>query len=658
LFAGKTGILERGLKFFTKSRWKLAGELETVVSLVTLGGSKSPVRGDIVSNTYLALRLLTCSRHTALSHACGFAEISSPMIMPLRNPRPSELAAWILLALLVLIGTPLFLCMPLWADVTFYDLCARNLLSGGVHYRDVFDTNPPGMPWIHAAVRTCVGWGSEAMRAVDLMVVVGVIGLLLGWLRMLGRSREALVWTAVALTGFYFSTSEWCHCQRDIWSLLVVLVAIVIRRRQVVRLLSEGTSLKESDATSTSPRPLFVDASPGSFQTSLTQLAVWSLLEGLLWGASMWIKPFIIIICSACWLFTAIWVYRRAQRPWRRLAADGFGLLAGGLIVGIAGFIWLRETGAWPYFLQVFLEWDPEYYAAVHMTLAIQMRFLLSQLFPWGLVHLAAVPCAVWTLVRLFKSDASYSRDTTGFARGLLAVLYLAWLGQVLFFQKPFDYVLAPLPILGMAVLCAQKWTVPRRVYSCGLGVLAAFVVTAAIYHPLFDTHRLALWPRCWQEGSSAELRDRLALIDARNTTDWQDLARVRDYLAGLKLRDGELTCYNNSTLSLYFDLNLRPSTRYLLFDMLLNFFPSRREEIRRDLDASRQRYVVSDLRSVDLTRGQAAAQAPGQPQMLPPEFPGIWSALFPWNQRIVFRSGRYVVQQAAEPTAALFPVE
>lgn len=546
--------------------------------------------------------------------------------------RYSETVAWLFLALLLLVAVPLFLCMPLWADVTFYDLCARNILAGGTHYRDVFDTNPPGMPLIHAAVRSCAGWSSEAMRAADLLVVAGVVGLLAGWLRTLGRSRAVLAWTAVGMAGFYFSTSEWCHCQRDIWSLLVVLAAIVIRRRQAEQLLNINVALRH--------------------------LAGWSLLEGVFWGASMWIKPFIVMICAACWLFTLLWVSQRTKHCWRRLAADGFGMLSGGLLVGFAGYVWLQKTGAWPHFLQVFLEWDPEYFAAVQMALDIKVRFLLNQLFPWGLIHLAAVPVAVWSLVHIFNGGELYSRDAKTFPRGLLSVLYLAWLGQVMFFQKPFDYVLAPLPILGMAVLCAQPWPSSRSLHACGFAVLTSFCFTAAMYHPLLDPQRLALWPCCWREGSSAELRDRLALIDARNTTDWQDLARVGDFLAGLNLRDGELTCYNNSTLSLYFDLNLRPSTRFLMFDMLLNFFPSRREEVRHDLDISRQRYVVSDLRSVDLSRGQAAAELPGQPRSLPPEFPGAWSSLFPWNEPIVFRSGRYVVQKAARPMGELFPEE
>src|SRR4029078_4012408 len=98
----------------------------------------------------------TTPRQPAFHHACGFADAELPRSMPTLRFQPIELAAWILLALLLAAGVPLFLCMPLWADVTFYDLCARNILAGGAHYRDVFDTNPPGMPRIHSLVRTGV----------------------------------------------------------------------------------------------------------------------------------------------------------------------------------------------------------------------------------------------------------------------------------------------------------------------------------------------------------------------------------------------------------------------------------------------------------------------------------------------------------------------
>src|SRR4051812_35280971 len=78
---------------------------------------------------------------------------------------------WVCLALLLLLGLPLFLRKPLWCDVTLYDVAARNLLQGGIHYRDVFDTNMPGVVWIHALVRGCLGWSSEAMRLFDVLVL-------------------------------------------------------------------------------------------------------------------------------------------------------------------------------------------------------------------------------------------------------------------------------------------------------------------------------------------------------------------------------------------------------------------------------------------------------------------------------------------------------
>ena len=59
------------------------------------------------------------------------------------------LALW--LAVLVL-GVPVFVCMPLTSDVVLYDLQARTVHAGGVAYRDIFETNLPGMIWVHMLV--------------------------------------------------------------------------------------------------------------------------------------------------------------------------------------------------------------------------------------------------------------------------------------------------------------------------------------------------------------------------------------------------------------------------------------------------------------------------------------------------------------------------
>ena len=82
------------------------------------------------------------------------------------------------LAAVLAIGLPLFLRTPIWVDVTYHDLSAWNVLHGGVHYRDVFETNLPGMVWLHAVVRPVIGWSHEAIRVADLLVLAGVLWLL------------------------------------------------------------------------------------------------------------------------------------------------------------------------------------------------------------------------------------------------------------------------------------------------------------------------------------------------------------------------------------------------------------------------------------------------------------------------------------------------
>src|SRR6478672_7961377 len=69
----------------------------------------------------------------------------------------------------LVVGIPLFLCMPPWNDVTLHDMAVRGMLRGGVHYRDVFDTNLPGIDWAMALVRVVFGWSYETLRACDLV---------------------------------------------------------------------------------------------------------------------------------------------------------------------------------------------------------------------------------------------------------------------------------------------------------------------------------------------------------------------------------------------------------------------------------------------------------------------------------------------------------
>jgi hypothetical protein len=575
-------------------------------------------------------------------------------------------AAWITLALLLLIALPLFVCMPVWIDASLYDLAARNVLRGGVPYRDLFDTNLPGMLWAHLAVRGLFGWSTEALRLVDIFLFAISVYFLTRFLRgarsvcvgnpdsLAYASGSALpIWFAVVCFIFYLSTTEWCHCQRDPWMLPFALGALLLRRRQMDSL---------ADATVSSRR-----------------LALRSGMEGICWGAAFWIKPFVAVPAVVCWALCAL----DNKKAGKRLLVDGASLFAGGIIAGIPGIIWLIASGAWAPMWDIFLDWNREYVAARY-PVRHRAKLMFSRLSPWGSLHVVAIPVAMWLIVwalrtgfnptsmhpEASKPDVRHRRRYV-----LLAGFYLGWVAQVVFLQKTYDYSLAPLPPLALTLLLAVVW---RRtagylrwsaVAVFGLFVLVpnpmplirhpAIVVQnprTLLRFPLLNPDRLALWVRCWMEGSTAEVRDDLKLLPwERPSPNWTQLERVRSFLREQGVQDGELTCYHTTTHPLYLQMNYRPTTPYLHFDMILANFPRHREVIRKQLAESGQGYVVSDLAAValNLTPAQTIAEPS---DALPADFPNQWRDVFPWTEPILFRAGRYVVHRVTSPVVRLFP--
>ncbi|MBN9523066.1 hypothetical protein J0H58_31890, partial [bacterium] len=192
-----------------------------------------------------------------------------------RFPWRSARAGWAAFVVIVAVGLPLFLRMPLWIDVTLYDVAARTILSGGTHYKDVFDTNPPGFVWLLCGVRSLLGTSSEAVRAVDVLVVSAIGFLLLHAARRAGAAPAAVAWGAAGMAGFYLFISEFNHAQRDVWMMLPALVATGYRVRRV---------------TAAHDRPV-------------TNLRVFgtAAFEGLVWGAAVWIKPHAFPVAVAVW---------------------------------------------------------------------------------------------------------------------------------------------------------------------------------------------------------------------------------------------------------------------------------------------------------------------------------------------------------------------
>src|SRR5688572_15684079 len=159
-------------------------------------------------------------------------EAASTLSQQIAAPISLQAGRLSVLFLLVVLGInlPAFLRMGLDSDVCMYDLCARGIERGQVHYRDQVETNFPGVVWIHLAVRAVAGWSSEALRIFDVMLVAAAAWLLATWTPR--SAPGARLFVAAVLTAFYFSTSEWCHCQRDFWMLAPSLAALHLRMRR------------------------------------------------------------------------------------------------------------------------------------------------------------------------------------------------------------------------------------------------------------------------------------------------------------------------------------------------------------------------------------------------------------------------------------------
>ncbi|MDY3555120.1 hypothetical protein R5W24_004256 [Gemmata sp. JC717] len=552
---------------------------------------------------------------------------------------------------------PLFLAMPPWCDVTLYQMAARNVLRGGTHYRDIFDTNLPGFVWLMTGAKLLFGWSTVALRAVDLVVIGAVTAALCRFVRRCGGGRDTVAWLAAAVALFYPFTSEFNHVQRDPWMLLPATVAAWLRFRRV----------RTASRT--------------------------ALLEGVLWGAALWLKPHVVVPALAVWAVSAALLARHESRG--SVLRDLAALVCGGALAGVPGIAWLIATGAWPHFLDIFLNWNPAYLAD-NAPLAARIGGLFEMHRPWGVLHFVALPLAALALWDAWVWSSTPGPPAGGFrptrwyapaqsegaaaARAILAALYLGWVAQAVGLQKGLDYVYVPVTLLAFAVVAAQRWCFGflYLLWFVAVGGLLNLADAyphdvAPLVHKLdpadakgkFEKHVLAdgevmkLWVRAITEGDTPELRDRVGQYTGVHCgTNWEDLTSVADHLRSIQppLGAGELNCWHDSTHPLYLMLDLDPATRYMHYGTAFDIKElgppppgqkSKREQIADAVRASRQRYVVSDL-----LRTTHDPRAPYRPESwrggdpLPVWLPDHERQKFPWNQPVVFRSGRYVVHQ------------
>ena len=514
----------------------------------------------------------------------------------------------VILTVICAVLVPLFVCAPVTSDTSLFDVQAMTALRGGVLYRDVIEPNLPGVVWIHMAVRSLVGWSSEAIRLFDLAVFLLTACLLCSLVRRREDSNADTHSSAIPgrlplllfvfLLLFYLTRNEWCHCQRDSWMLLPTACALWLRCQRA----------------------------QGSLPAVCSACA-----EGAFWGIAFWIKPHVAVPALA-----VMTVDRRRHHAWRDWLVDNAWVICGGVAAAIPGVVWLIVNGAWSHFWEMMLEWNPDYLEAGRQRRSLHRLSLMFQRFhPWGLIHLLAVPLALVNIRRLWQHRAADQLTGAAMAstdkRAVISAVYLAWLWQTFLLQHAMDYIHVPEIMLAMVVVAGFEWQLDVAMRR-GAVVFALALLT--VMSPPLRPQRLLLWTRCLQEGSSPEIR---AVLAQGNFPDWEQLDRVQHFLREKQVRDGDVTCFNVHSIHLHQQLGVLPATRYWTVLTPLTMFPRRFDQIMHTITTSRHRYVVLEERETS-----------HQGQIHPAEFPREYP--------VVFEAGSYKVYQVPNQRTATVP--
>jgi hypothetical protein len=560
-------------------------------------------------------------------------------------------------------------------------MAARNLLHGGVHYRDLFDTNLPGFVWVMTALYAGFGPNVIVVRLVDLLIVLGVV-LLIDRLAKWGGATPAGRWWVFASTAlFYPFTAEMSHAQRDTWMALPSLVAVLLRVRRGVRCPDSPT---------------------------LASHFRHSFYEGLLWGAAVWMKPHIALMAMGVWLLTVWRLAAEFPRPRQAIARDFLGNLLGGLAVGLPGVCWLVASGAWPAFHDVFTNWNPYYMRLAQNEFDIRLKDELFWFPPWSLGLILTLPLAVLSVLDMAPwlnragtgSGAGWlgrrlpwqlwdkqAGPDARFVRGVLGGLYLVWAAQAFFVQRGFQYVHVPETLLMFGLWASHRWAwafvaIVWLALTSGLwlvadsdtrlknelnGVDAKIRERFLPRHLLTDTDRLRLWPECWRLCMPDS--ERYALWDKLNrhppheaVISWTEIAELAEFFRAQGVKDGEVLAWFDSPHAVFLLLDVKPGFRYMhVFTAIsINTVDAANvgyPQVMTELEAAdRAKYAISDLEWVVVVSGTEEHRREdflGPPRnpprdLLPAHSP--LSHMFPFNQPTIFRTrnghGRYIVHK------------
>src|SRR5262245_50468590 len=582
-------------------------------------------------------------------------------------------------------GLPLFLRMPPWCDVTLYQMAARNMLNGGVHYQHIFDTNLPGYAWIITLIQWVFGPSVFAIRVADLAVVLGLVLVIDRLAKWGGATPSARWWAFAGAAMLYPFTVEMAHAQRDTWMALPAFTALALRVRRLIE------------------RPPHPSPLEGKGNNTSGSIFRRSVLEGMLWGAAVWIKPHVVLMAAAAWLLTARRLASGHRRPWRASGADLLGNLFGGVLVGLAGVSWLVATGAWGPFVDVFLNWNPDYLQLAWREFDDRMKVQLNWYPPWSLWLIPTLPLALASVLDAapWAGRAGISSPDRGgpvgrrlpgwlwdkqaspemrFVRGVMGGLYLVWAAQAAFIQREFQYVHTTETLLMLGLWASHRWAWAALVLlwvlvTSGWCLIAdtnpdmkSYLDTMptktrdhCVYrHPMTCPKRMELWPTCWRTDLSDTERyalwDKLRMHPPHEAViSWEELSEVAEFLRSQGVKDGGVSAWLDSPPAIYLMLDLDPGMRFMHISTAMGIGSDAGSKgMAERAKKRRARFVINDLEWVSQGyTGEERRSRLGPPRNPPHDLLPLYSPNihdFPFNQPTVFRTrngqGRYIVHR------------
>jgi len=203
---------------------------------------------------------------------------------------------------------------PIVLDPPLYNYIGWLMTQGAVPYRDVFDTNLPGTYVIHFGVVKYLGDGDLAWRWFDLLCLALINIATYLYCSRFGR-LSAL--TAVALfSAFHLYNGPLCAGQRDYILIVFIMGGIYFYQK-------------------------YRESKRNQFYFMLT---------GLLLGAGITIKPFVVFWCALFLLLTIASDYRKHAYCFRHYAL--YVICCSASTIAVAGWLW-RANGLQP-FIDIF----------------------------------------------------------------------------------------------------------------------------------------------------------------------------------------------------------------------------------------------------------------------------------------------------------------